>query len=128
VVRLVKDIGLAILRKPLPHLLTNLLLRLAFRADVALSARIYYPLNERIGKGARIGAAKLEGHPWRGVFAPTLVVGARTGVGSLTVHSAYKIVLFGGAMNLKTGGCSGLDHFSPFLVPLGGTSQETFRE
>lgn len=58
---------------------------------------------------------------WPGAMAAT------GGVGSLTVHSAYKIVLFGGAINLKTGVCSGPDHFSPFLAPSGGTSQETFK-
>ena len=42
------------------------------------------------------------------------------GLGSLTVESAYKIVLFGGAENKTNGYCNGMDHFSPFLVPMGG--------
>jgi hypothetical protein len=85
--------------------------------------------NERIGRTLTIGrkfARRIALS--EAVDDPAGHLAATGGVGSLTVHSAYKIVLFGGAMNLKTGGCSGLDHFSPFLVPLGGTSQETFRE
>lgn len=91
--KLLKALVLRLLRKPAPHFVTNAILGLVYGARIDLAARIFYPLNFRLSRRVRIGAATIECHPWLGVVTPTILVGEDSAIADQAMLIAMDGVL-----------------------------------